>query len=353
MSFDDRQATAVRRVCVMGRRSSSASSDTSLPAGSQDAALPEVGRSARLAELLAELQARRITTADFARRTGVSQRSVQRDIETLRNLGHDIVEHQGREYSAPASPLLQPAEALAAYAAIRLAHQHSPALNRHYRHALNRIAASLPEQVRRTLDTSVRGDDSAYGERQMEQVAAAWVAGRVLNFDYRRPDGVRETGNELCVYFIEISRTSLTPYVIGRERRSGEVRPYKLSRMANLSLHADTYQPDPEFDPRRFLSDAWGGIGTGTTGSVRVRFVPEAAYRVMEGGWNGATLIRADGSVEMELTATLDARGLPQDLMPFLLSWGRQVEVLSPPEVRAAWLTELRETLALYAEGEN
>lgn len=326
------------------------SSFTSSPDQSPEAGAPEGSRSARLSALLAALQTRRVTTAEFARQSGISQRSVQRDIETLRSLGHDIVEHQGREYSALASPLLRPAGALAAYAAIRLAHHHSPALNRHYRDALDRIASSLPGRVRRTLDTSVRSSDTTtYAERQMEQVAAAWVAGRVLNFDYRRPDGQRETGNELCVYFIEISRTTLTPYVIGRERRAGEVRPYKLSRMVNLSLHADRYEPDPDFDPRSFLSDAWGAIGGAVTGTVKVRFSPEAAYRVMEGGWQGHTLIREDGSVEMEFGATLDERGLPQELMPFLLSWGPRAEVLSPPEVRAAWLRELRETLALYA----
>ena len=108
----------------------------------------------------------------------------------------------------------------------------------------------------------------------MEQVAAAWVAVRVLIFDYRPPDGQRETGNELCVYFIEISRTTLTLYVIGRKRHTGEVKPYKLSRMVNLKLHADRYDPDPQFDPRSFLSDAWGAM----TGTVKVRFSSEVAY---------------------------------------------------------------------------
>lgn len=317
------------------------------PVAEPDSA-PIVTRTARLAVVLAELQDRRVTTAELARRLHISQRSVQRDIETLRSLGHDIVEHQGREYSVPGISLLRPAEALAAYAAVRLAHHHAPALNRHYRDALSRISAALPERVRRTLDISLRGSDTTSAERQMEQVAAAWVAGRVLNFDYRRPDGQRETGSELCVYFIEIGRTSLTPYVVGRERRSGEVRPYRLSRMANLSLGDETYEPDPDFDPRIFLGDAWGTIGGGAVGTVTVRFTPEAACQVMESGMQGNALIRSDGSVEMEFGASLGEDGLPHGLMPFLLSWGPRAEVLAPPEVRAAWLRELRTTLALY-----
>ncbi|MFC5846869.1 helix-turn-helix transcriptional regulator [Deinococcus petrolearius] len=316
-------------------------------AGPDHAAAP--GRSARLAALLGELQARCVSTAELARSLGVSQRSVQRDIETLRSLGHDVVEHQGRAYSVAGAPLLRPAEALAAYAAVRLAHHHAPALDGHHRHALGRMAAALPERVRHTLGPRVRSGDTPYAERQIEQVAAAWVDGRVLGFDYRCPDGRRETGNELCVYFIEISRSSLTPYVVGRERRSGEVRSYKLSRMMNLRPHGDISRPDPDFDPRAVLGGAWQAEGgAARTGTVTVRFAPEAAGQVMASGVQGRTRIGTDGSVEMDLEAALGEDGLPRGLLPLVLSWGPRAEVLAPPQMRAAWLRELRETLARY-----
>lgn len=308
-------------------------------------------KSRRLTRLLDELQARRCTTAALAQRFEVGQRSIQRDIEALRGMGHDVVEHHGQEYSIPKhGTLLRPAEALAAYAAIRLAHHHSPSLSSHYRSALHSISMTLPQQIRHTLNASVTDNGGAsFGERQMEQVAAAWVDGRVLNFDYRRPNGEIQAGNELCVYFIEISRTNLAPYVIGLERRQrGQVRTFKLARMLNLSLHTDTYDPDPDFDPREFLSDAWGVIGGGESVTVTVRFAPDAAYRVLEGGYPNATLIRRDGHVEMEFRAGIDATGLPRELLPFLLSWGPRAEVLSPPNVRGAWLSELREALARY-----
>ncbi|OOV11343.1 WYL domain-containing protein [Deinococcus sp. LM3] len=304
----------------------------------------------RLSALLSELQARRCTTADLARRFDVGQRSIQRDIDALRRMGHDVVEHAGQAYSIPRNvTLLRPAEALAAYAAIRLAHHHSPALNSHYRHALHSISMALPERIRHTLNASVKNTGATpFAERQMEQVAAAWMDGRVLNFDYRRPNGELETGNELCVYFIEISRDNLAPYVIGLERRRGQVRTFKLSRMTHLSLHQDTYEPDPDFDPKAFLSDAWGVIGSENPLTVTVRFAPEAAYRVLEGGFPNATLIRRDGCVEVEFRAGTDRTGLPRELMPFLLGWGPRAEVLSPPHVREAWLAELRETLTRY-----
>ena len=305
----------------------------------------------RLSRLRDDLQARPWTTAELARRYDVGQRSIQRDIDALGRMGPDSVNRRGNAYSISRhGTLLRPVEALAAYTAVRLAHHHAPALNSHYREALQRISMMLPEHIRYTLNASVNDTGATpFAERHMERVAAAWMDSRVLSFDYRKPNGDTETGNELCVYFIEISRTNLAPYVIGLERRRrGQVRTFKLSRMHNLALHPDSYEPDPDFDPRAFLSDAWGVIGGGATVTVTVRFAPEAAYRVLEGGFPNATLIRRDGAVEMEFRAGIDATGTPRELMPFLLGWGPRAEVLSPPAVREAWLQELRDALSRY-----
>lgn len=305
----------------------------------------------RLERLRADLRARPWTTAELAHRYDVGQRSIQRDLDALEQMGPDAVNRHGNKYMiSERGTLLRPAEALAAYAAIRLAHHHAPALNSHYRHALQSISMMLPEHIRHTLNASVQDNGATpFAERHMEQVALAWTDRRVLSFDYRKPGGGTDTGNELCVYFIEISRTNLAPYVIGLERRRrGQVRTFKLSRMHNLALHPDTYEPDPAFDPRAFLSDAWGVIGGGQTITVQVRFAPEAAYRVLEGGFPNATLIRRDGAVEMAFRAGVDHTGLPRELLPFLLSWGPRAEVLSPPAVREAWLQELRDALHRY-----
>ena len=172
--------------------------------------------------------------------------------------------------------------------------------------------------------------------------------GRVLRFDHREGNGILRTGLELCVYFVEISRTNLAPFVIGLNRASGRMETFKLSRMTNLHLLTECYEPDPTFDPQAYLSDAWGVIGPGEGVTVTVRFDPDAAYRVLEGGFPQATLIRGDGFVDIEFCAGVDETGLPRELMPFLLSWGARAEVLSPPEVRGAWLAEMRDALSRF-----
>lgn len=312
-----------------------------------------LNRVERLIQMAEALKAGPMTTAELARKYGVSQRSIQRDLEALGRLGHHIpppdllhrylIEHRGGAMLAP--------QALAAYAAIRLAYHHSPSHNRHYRDALNHISLGLPERIRYVLNASVVDNGAGQmGERELEKVSQAWIEGRVLSFDYQKPGNELERGNELCVYFLEISRSNLAPYVIGLERRRrNQIRTFKLSRMRSLEVLRDTYEPDEHFDPRAFLSDAWGVVGGAETLTVQVRFTPDAAYRLEEGGFPNASFCRQpDGSVVAEFRAGVDKTGLPRELMPFLLGWGPRAEVLGPPKVRAHWLSELRETLRRY-----
>ncbi|WP_189074278.1 helix-turn-helix transcriptional regulator [Deinococcus sedimenti] len=307
-------------------------------------------KSHRLTALLAELQARPQSTAQLAERFGIGQRSVQRDLEALRRMGHPVHEQTPGQYVIPRSgTLLRPTEVLAAYTALRLAHHHSPALGGHYRQALTTLSLALPERVRHTLNASLRGGGGTmFTDRQMEVIGSAWLDGQVLHFDHREGNGILRTGVELCVYFVEISRTNLAPFVIGLNRATDRVEMFKLARMTNLHLLAERYDPDPGFDPQAYLSDAWGVIGSEQGVTVTVRFDPEAAYRVLEGGFPQATLIRGDGFVDIEFYAGVDETGLPRDLMPFLLSWGARAEVLTPLDVRAAWLAEMRDALARF-----
>ncbi|WP_245532772.1 helix-turn-helix transcriptional regulator [Deinococcus proteolyticus] len=306
----------------------------------------------RLIQMSKDLQAAPMTTAMMARAYGTSQRTIQRDIEVLRELGHDIPlpDRLHRYVILQRGGALLPAQALAAYAAVRLAYHHSPSHNRHYRDAMLHISAQLPERIRYVLGGSVLDNGAGQmTERELEKVATAWVEGRVLSFDYQRPGGELDRGNRLCVYFLEISRSNLAPYVIGLEQRRGQLRTFKLSRMRTMEVLRDTYEPDESFDPREFLSDAWGVVGSQNPITVQVRFASEAAYRLDEGGYPNATFHKQpDGSVLAEFRAGTDKTGLPRELMPFLLGWGPRAEVLGPPEVRAHWLSELRETLRRY-----
>lgn len=334
--------------------------DTDLPTPTAPRPLPRQplvwNRAKRLAALADKLRQAPRTTEQLAAHFGVTRRSIQRDLLALSQMEHRVTrDHRGAYHIPQGGRALGPAEALAVYTAVRLLHHHAPVTSGHYLSALETIAGNLPQHLRHLLHRSLLDTGATHAtDRALDFVAAAWTNREVLRFDYRKPGGEVERGNELEVYFVEISRDNLAPYVIGQETRHRQaIRTFKVSRMENLARLARTYDIPEDFDPRDYLSDAWGVIGGKNPVTVRVRFAPEAAYRVLEGGYPNATrvdttLIHRDGSVELDIRAGADASGLPRELIPFLLGWGPRVEVLSPPHVREHWLNELRAALARH-----
>lgn len=103
---------------------------------------------------------------------------------------------------------------------------------------------------------------------------------------------------------------------------------------------------DGSFDPRDYLSTAWGVIGTsgGETAQVRLRFAPEAAYRILEGNFPNlhTERKRPDGSLEVAITAGTTNDNFPLELLSWGQSWGPRVEVLEPASLRERWLAEAR-----------
>lgn len=311
----------------------------------------------RLLELMELLRLREHTLRELAEWFDVDQRHVQRDLKDLRALGADLeYVHPHRYRIVGTSEHLRPVQALAAHAATRLLYHHAPTKNKQYLLALEKLTLSLPTSVQDVVRRSTQDlHPQLVDDRAFEAVANAWFDRRVVAFDYVSPTGNVDR-RELAVYFVEVSRANFAPYAIGFERlRHGEIRPFKVSRMRFVTPLADTYEIPEDFDPRAYLTDAWGVVGASTNVvTVRLRFAAEAAYRVLEGALPNLTVEHvgaSDGSVVVSVRAGVDDTGRPRDLLPWILGWGARVEVLSPEHVRQQWLAELRETLRRY-EGE-
>jgi predicted DNA-binding transcriptional regulator YafY len=313
---------------------------------------PASTKALRLLRLQEILSGHPQTSRQLAERLGegVRLRTVQRDLEALRQIGVDLRnDDRGRYYIPPPPSELNAVEALAVHAAVRLLFHHTEDGNSHYRSALSKLAKMLPDPARAVAlaSTEELRERHANG-RELEQVATAWFERHPLSFAYTKPGGAPQAGLELEVYFVEISRVNLATYVIGKERvRRGQIRTFKLSRMHRIELlRGETYAIPQDFNPRQYLSQAWGvvGAGSGRIASVRLRFVKAAAYRIREGGYSGLQIEREfeDGSLEVRIEVGLDKQGFPIEILSWVLGWGDQVDVLAPPELRGRWLEQAR-----------
>lgn len=185
----------------------------------------------------------------------------------------------------------------------------------------------------------------------MAVVAQAWFKRQVIEFDYLKPGGSgRPRKNVLEVYFLEVSRTNLGMYVIGLERGYHRaLRTYKLSRMRQVRAvdEPGAYTIPTHFDPRHYLSIAWGVVGRsgGAPVEVRLRICPEAAYRILEGGYPNLRIASRlpDGGLEVCILVGTDNLNFPLELLSWVQSWGARIEVLEPASLRQRWLEEARE----------
>ena len=312
-----------------------------------------LGKAQRLTGLLELLRLKAWSTKELATRFGVPIRTVQRDLKSLKESGYDVLSPSRGLHTLDASGSgLNPVEALAVHAAVRLLYHHSPTRSSYYRSALEKLAARLPEPARGVAAASAQDLRARPDDRALELVARAWFEGKVLAFDYRSPTGSGKwRPNELEVYFVEISRDNLATYAIGFERSFHKrVRTWKLSRMKNTRLLNDTYIIPVDFDPKLYLSTAWGVVGTsgGPPATVKLRFRGESAERILEGGYPNMTVEGVGDAVLAEVVVGTDDSGFPLEILPWVRSWGPQVEVLGPEDLRERWLDDARSLTSLY-----
>ena len=313
-------------------------------------------RADRLVAIVMLLQSHgRLTVADLAARTEVSQRTVLRDVEALTIAGIPVRTLPGPGGGVELPPTyrsglsaLNPPEVMT----LLLSGSSQPlqqlgrgvALHQ----AQRKLLATLPEAQRRDAErwrSRVFLDGSAWSlgaqasrERLATVEEAVWTDRR-LRLTYRTPDG--RVGDRTVDPLGLVARSG-SWYLVARKvegagERDASLRSYRVSRIlaCQVTGPADT-RPDG-FD----LESAWRGLSDATRASwatvaVTVRLSPEAMPLVTRVFGENALddLVYGepgpDGWFRVEV-------GLPslEAAASRLLSFGEHVEVVAPEELRA------------------
>lgn len=288
---------------------------------------------------------------ELARTHSTSRRTIERDLLTLtEQMGEDLRKDEQHRWFIPNRTRgLNEVEALAVYSATRLL-LHTGVGERHYRTALEKLAQQVPEPARAGLLRSVDRLSPAPEDRILDQVAQAWFQRRVLKCRYHSAYSGTYSTRELEVYFYEINRRNLEPYVLAFDRTERKkLLVFKLARMSEVRLLDTTYEIPETFDPNAAL-DASFGVMVGEEVQIDVLVPQKIADRMLEGGDRNVRIgsEQRGGYVVAHIVGTLDHNGRPLELLPWLLSWGPNIEVLGPPDVRQQLRDLLSEALSAY-----
>ncbi|MFB0840832.1 helix-turn-helix transcriptional regulator [Paenibacillus oleatilyticus] len=134
-------------------------------------------------------------------------------------------------------------------------------------------------------------------------------------------------------------------YVYGFCRTRRDYREFRLSRMLNLFLTQETFEPHHEVPEEAALSNkGWQD----QLEDVVIRVWPEALAEVMDQFHQADKQFHDDGSMTLRIPVyqPLQARWL----WTILLSFGSGAEVLEPPALRRIVKEQLQNALKLYAD---
>jgi predicted DNA-binding transcriptional regulator YafY len=285
----------------------------------------------RLFAVLLKLQAKKqLRAEDLARHFEVSKRTIYRDMAALNEMGVPIISLPGEGYEMMEGfylpPLIfTPAEASALFLGAQMligqAAGHMPIVAEH---ALSKLAAILPPATKAQVDQLtgiiqfiLPTDRFDLDDGRLMTLQRAIVERRVVHVKYHS-----YSQNEVTERDIEpqnLTYSNGTWYVNGYCRLRQGPRGFRLDRIDELKLRAE------RFKERAHTPAASEPV------DVRVRFDHSIVRWVRE---RQHYAFQREELAPDGIVMTYRVHRLTE-LTPWLLGWGAQAEVLSPPELRA------------------
>jgi predicted DNA-binding transcriptional regulator YafY len=295
---------------------------------------------------------------DIAERLGMSVRNVYRDLKALEGeVGLPTWSEEGRWgilESAFLPPLkLNLSEAMAVFLGARLMVRYADKYDPDLGSAFEKLAASLPDPLRehvgRSLDVLQDAPLDADFIEHVRQLTRAWAERRVVEITYEGAAYEGRPGERsrrvVRPYLIEPSLQTHALYLIGWDETRDALRTFKIERIRDVALTPRTFEL-PEGDGlESTLRRAWDIIADQPPTEVVLRFSPAVAARVREATWHPTQQVVQDDDGSLTWRATVAGT---IEIRLWILSWGDDVEVLEPPELRADVSATMHRALARY-----
>lgn len=136
-------------------------------------------------------------------------------------------------------------------------------------------------------------------------------------------------------------------YMVGRREKQNDIRTYALDRVREMKLVSECFEMDESLEPSQFFENIIGvTLSKAPVRIVKIRTTPQQAkyFRALPLHSSQQEEIHDNYSI---FTYHLK---LNYELVHELLSYGSQVTVLAPKELKAMVMDELNNTLSQYSE---
>jgi predicted DNA-binding transcriptional regulator YafY len=311
---------------------------------------------------------RRLTIDDLAGRTGVTTRTIRRDLEALQEAGFPLFDevHEGKRYwtleQRPFRRLDETGFNLAELSALYFTRTLAECLaatpfQQDVHNAFDKLAAALTPGMRQFLDRlplaiqakadpgvreAPRPDDraSAKPDPRVAQLLDATLHHRRIEMRYHSFSSNREKAYAVEPQRLVFAQGAL--YLLAFVPEYGELRTFSVDRILGLSL------TEERFEPKDLAEDAFAhslGVHQGTPEAIEIAFEPQMSRHIQGRMWHPSQQIeeRPDGGLLLRLTVSNDWA-----LRSWILGFGALARVVAPPHLAAQILEEVDRTRVRY-----
>jgi predicted DNA-binding transcriptional regulator YafY len=313
--------------------------------------------------ILRELEAsRRVTIDDLAAKTGVTTRTIRRDLEALQTSGFPLFDEliDGKRYwmlEAKAFRRLDVtgftlAELSALYFSRTLVEcLAATPFQQDVASAFDKLATVLTPAMRQFLDRlplvfQTKGGAPGTGAAPAAKAAVARLLDATLNHRRATMKYFSMSSGREKEYLIEPYRLVYSPgglYVLAFVPDYGELRTFAVERIRGISLLEERFTPS-ELPEGVFAHSL--GVNQGSPEHVEILFEPRIAPYIRERRWHPSQTHtdRRDGGVLLSLDVCNDWA-----LRSWILGFGPLARVLAPPSLKAQIKDEIDRASERYA----
>ena len=295
----------------------------------------------------------------LARKSEVTKRTIERDIEYLRDMYQAPIEYnrerKGYYYSEPnffiKSVILTEGELFSIALFDRLLEQYrNTPIDASLRQIFEKIIKSMPERV--TVDTKylipnlsvITDHQGQIDPAVFEKIFSALKTRRTISFEYRPLQKTTYMGRTANPYHAICQRGNW--YFIGYCYDLKEPRMFSFSRAKNVTLTKKHFEIPPDFKADNYFDKEMGVFASSRTAyTVELLIANEIGTYALERRWHDTQKVEQleDGSVYVQFTTTQ---------MPEVLRWvlgqGHTVKVLGPLELVEMVKGEVEKVRGMY-----
>jgi predicted DNA-binding transcriptional regulator YafY len=311
--------------------------------------------------ILRELESsRRLTIDEMAERTGVTTRTIRRDLEALQSAGFPLFDetYEGKKYWTLEQKAFRRLDATGFTFAELSALYFSRTLveclaatpfQSDVRSAFDRLSEALTPGMRQFLDRlplviqakAEPGMHPAAGRgKEIGRLLDATLQHRRTMMRYHSFSSDREKEYVIEPYRVIFAQGAL--YVVAFVPEYGQIRTFALDRIKSLSV------TEERFEPIGTEEDAFAhslGVHHGKPERIEIAFEPRIARYVRERVWHASQEVqdRPDGSVVLTLNVSNDFA-----LRGWILGFGELARVVSPQSLATQIKDELERARGKY-----